>query len=345
MSRRERNSKEKNRERNRGSSKSSRRSSKSSKRSFKYQKRDAESVKKRSKQGDGNRDQIFKDSFNIYKVKDDNSIRILPPTWDDAEHYAFDVYIHYGIGPDESSYVCLNKFDSDEECPICEERSKAEADGDSDYASSLKPTKRPTCYLLDRDNEDEGPLLWAMPWTVDRDLSAQSFDSRSGEVIPLDDPYDGYDISFTRKGKGRNTKYIGLSIARHSSEASDDLDDILDQIQENPIPETFEIREADYISDVFSGHSSKKNSSDDKNSKDDKKENEYTWKEIHKMDFDDLEELVGDEKLDDVIDIKDYDKDEEDDLADAICDELGIGKPKKSSKDNKRAKDMRSKRS
>jgi len=344
MARRERNNSKRN---NRDSGRSSRnrdsekRSSRKKSKRFTYKKRDPETVKKRSTQGAGNRDQIFKDEFNIFKVKEDNNIRILPPTWDDPEHYAFDIYIHYGIGPDESSFICLDKTDSDEKCPICEERAKAEAEGDSEYATSLKPTKRPVCYVIDRDNEDDGPLLWAMPWTVDRDLSAQSFDKSTGEVIPLDDPYDGFDVSFSRQGKGRNTKYVGLSIGRHSSEASDDLDDILEKIQEDPVPDTLDIKDADYISGVFSGHN-KSSDNDNDDDKGNKKETDYTWKEIHKMSFDELEDLIEDEDLDDVIDAEEYD--EEDELADAVCDELDIKKPKKSTRDKKRSRDMRKRR-
>lgn len=328
---------------NRGSRRSKRRGNK---RNYTYKKRDVDSVRRRSKQGADDRDQIFKEGVKILKLKEENSIRILPPTWDDADHYAYDIYIHYGIGPDESSFICLDKLnDPDEECPICEERAKAEAAGDSDYASSLKATKRPVCYVLDRDEEDEGPLLWAMPWTLDRDLSAQSFDKRSGEVIPLDDPYEGFDVSFSKTGKGMKTKYVGLSIGRRSSEASDDIDDIIDTIQETPVPDNLNIQEADYIAKVFSGHNSKKSEDNRRDSRNKDTESDYSWKEVHKMDFEDLGELVEDEKLNDVIDIDDYGNDEEEELADIICEELGIDKPeKKSNRDKKRSKEMRKNR-
>lgn len=344
-SRRGRTSRTRDREEEPRSRGSKRRGSKrggSSKRNFTYKKRDANAVKKRSTQGAGNRDNIFKDDYKVFKVTEENSIRILPPTWEDPEHYALDIYIHYGIGPDESSFLCLDKVDSDEKCPICEERAKAEAEGDTEYAASLKPTKRPTCYVIDRDNEDEGPMLWAMPWTVDRDLSAQSIDKRTGEVIPLDDPYEGFDVSFSRQGKGMKTKYVGLSIGRHPSEASDDLDTVLDYIQENPIPDTLDIKDADYISQVFAGHSAAKSKeADDEDDKSERDDDLPTWEDVHEMSFDELEELIEDEELDEVIDAEEFD--EEDELADAVCEEMGIKKPKAkgSSRDKKKARGMR----
>lgn len=301
---------------------------------FSYKKRDASTVKRRAEQGAGNRDQIFKNDFTVFKVQDENDIRILPPTWDDPEHYALDAWVHYQIGSDESAYLCLDKMGTDEQCPICEERTKAEASGDSEYANTLKPTRRPICFVIDRSNESDGPLLWAMPWTVDRDLSAQSIDKKTGEVIPLDDPYDGYDVSFNRTGKALNTKYVGLSIGRHPSPALDDdseLEGALNFIQDNPVTEALEFKTADYISQVFSGHNPNKSDKDsdtvDRHSNDKNCEQIMTWDEVHAMDFDKLEELVDDEELYDVLDVNDFDE-LGDELADAICEELGIDKPK-----------------
>ncbi len=122
------------------------------------------------------------------------------------------------------------------------------------------------------------------------------------------------------------------------------MDATIDFIQDAPIPETLNIQDADYIAKIFSGHNPRKSDEYEDDRKD--KESDYNWKEIHRMELQDLEEIVDEEKLDDVIDIKDYDKDEEEDLADIICKELGIDEPSrnksnKSSNKNK-SKNMRS---
>lgn len=158
----------------------------------------------------------------IWKPRDGvNTIRILPPTFENAQHWALYIKVHYGIGPDRQSYLCLHKMKG-EPCPPCEERAVAQRDGDEKYAKELDSRNRALIYLIDRDDEAAGIQAYAMPSTLDRDLVKVVVDPRTQEVLPIDDPYSGYDVSFNKSGTGVKTDYSGIQVARRESPLGND---------------------------------------------------------------------------------------------------------------------------
>lgn len=334
---------------------------------FEYRQRDASSARKRAESSGKDFDRYLQDVADAYAVNDgDNVVRILPPTWDDAEHYGHDIYVHYEIGPDKGTYLCLNKMKG-EKCPICEERKRAQNEGDEEYAKKLEPKKRVLVYVIDRNKEKEGIKVWAMPWTLDRDIVKVSVDKRTGEVLPIDHPDDGYDVMFERTGKGPRTEYVGVSIDRKSSPL--DNDKALDFAQEHPLPSLLKFYPYDHIASVFDGGSPPAGGRDRRRDDDDDddrrgsgssrsdrggrdrddrgagrrgdgddrrdkrssaQEDEHTWESIHEMNYDELCDLVDSQKLD--IDPDKAKTDE--DLADWICEEMKIDQPRKRSRDD-----------
>lgn len=326
---------------------------------FEYRQRDASSARKRAESSGKDYDRYLEDVVDGFQVSDgDNVVRILPPTWSDADHYGHDIYVHYEIGPDKGTYLCLQKMKG-EPCPICEERKRAAAEGDEDYAKKLEPKKRVLVYVIDRNKEKEGLKVWAMPWTLDRDIVKVSVDKRSGEVMSIDHPDDGYDVMFERQGKGPRTEYVGVSIDRRSSPL--DNDKALDIAQEHPLPSLLKFYPYEHIASVFGGGGSgggadsggrgrsRDDDDDDRGSsrgrgrdddrssrgRDDdrgsrggrgsKDEDEFTWDSIHAMSYDELCDLVDTQKLD-----IDPDKSKNDeDLADWICEEMKIKQEEK----------------
>ena len=238
---------------------------------FKYKKRDASSVKERQNQRSGNFDSIFKDNFKTYKVKDGkNLIRILPPTWDDARHYGLDIHVNYSIGVDNQTYLSLSKMKNEKD-PIEEGRRAAEREGDEKLASALKPKKRVLMWVIDRMEEDEGPQLWASPWTVDRDVANLCFDEDTNEAIQIDDPEEGADLRFYREGKGRNTEYnpAKMKILKPSPLSDDEglQQEWLDFVADNPLPTVLNYYDYDHIAAVFSGGKAKEDDDDDDDDK------------------------------------------------------------------------------
>lgn len=218
---------------------------------FEYKERGSEAAGRRANQSANEFDKILKEGIKMFKPNDGpNRIRILPPTWEGADHYGHDIHVNYGIGPDRNSYLSLSKM-LDKPDPIAEERALARQDGDEKYAKELEPKRRVLIYLIDRDHEKEGVQAWAMPWTLDRDISKVSIDRQTGEVLPIDHPDDGYDVEFDKKGQKDRTEYMGVSIARRSTPLG--RDEWLDFAIDNPLPEQLNFFDYDYIAKVFRG--------------------------------------------------------------------------------------------
>lgn len=293
------------------------------------------------------------DNIKMWKPNDrDNRIRILPPTWPDAKHFGFDVYVHYGIGPDRQSYLCLNKMKGKPD-PITEEyavlRRDARNEEEEKEAKELQARARVLVYLIDRDHEKEGVQAWFMPQGLDKDIVMVSRDKSTGEVLNLDDPEDGFDVMFEKNGTGMKTKYEGVSVARRSSTLG--KSEWLDFAEKHPLPDQLQYFDYNHIANVFNGggkapaesrdqeretrksdrdtpasHGRDRDDEDarpsSRTSRDTQKAPELTWSSVHDMTADELEDLVDQEKLD--IDIKEAKDDE--DLADWICDELKLKK-------------------
>jgi hypothetical protein len=207
-------------------------------------------VKARLEQKGQRFDSIFKQGFDQYRPKPgDNAIRILPPTWDNYEHYGYDVWVHSYVGVDKGSYLCPKRkcgqgdrvVMTGQSCPICDAADEAKAAGEAEDARQLSATRRVVVWLLDRNEDDNTPLLYSMPWNTDLEITQQANDSRSGATLPIAHPDEGYDVVFKRIGNDKTTKYSGFKVDREPSPIADkqkDQDDIIDYLQENPIPDT-----------------------------------------------------------------------------------------------------------
>lgn len=218
---------------------------------FKYQSRESSSARKRAEQWGNDREGFLKDHVAQWKPKDGaNCIRIFPPSWPEAEHYGFDVYVHYQIGPDGSQFLDLTKMLKEPD-PITEEVQRLRAEGDEEYAKKLDSKKRVLVYLIDRDRPKDGMMLWAMPWTVDKEIALQSYDARSNEALPIDSPDDGYDVIITKTGQKDRTEY-SVKLERRSSKL-DLTDDMIEILERYPLPECLIYQSYDKINKAFQG--------------------------------------------------------------------------------------------
>jgi hypothetical protein len=333
---------------------------------YEYHARDAGDTKRRSSQGANDFDKILVDSVKMWKPNDgDNRIRILPPTWEKAKHFGLDIYVHYAVGPDRQTYLCLQKMKNEAD-PIAEEREIARRDEDETYAKQLEAKRRVLVYIIDRDHEKDGVQAWAMPWTVDRDIVKVSVDKGTGEVLPIDHPEDGYDVEFEKKGAKDRTEYLGVAIARRSSPLG--KSDWLNYAIDNPLPEQLNYFDYDHIAKVFNGGGAHKEKSREEprgrddargdreesrsrsggNSRDDnhgrasessrgreeeprgksRSSEEPTWDSVHAMTGDELEDLIEQEKLD----INPKEAKDDEDLADWICEEMKLKKVEKTAR-------------
>jgi hypothetical protein len=226
----------------------------------------AAALDERKEKVGGNFDSPYQSKFRLLKLSEENTIRVLPATFEDAQHWGLDVYLHSGIGPDNSTYLCP-KHMYNEKCPICEEQKRATAYGDEDYAKSINAYFKVLVWAIDRNHEDEGPLLLALPKTVDKALVSLSIDKKTKEIFDPTDIDEGYDFSFDRTGKGMKTKYEGFQLARRPSPLSDDPDQAqewLDFIMENPLDTALKVYDYDYLKSTFSASNDSAAPADDK---------------------------------------------------------------------------------
>lgn len=223
---------------------------------FQYRAPNREAMKARSEQQGGSFDNFIHDRFTTFTPKEgDVMIRIMPPTFEGAQHYGLDIFIHYNVGPDNQQYLCLDKM-LGQPCPCCEAVRAAQRRSDTDFVKALAISKRVLAWVINRQEEAAGPLVYSMPWTLDRDFSALSIDKRTGEVLCIDDPVNGYDIDFKKTGKGVNTKYIGIAIARRSTPLhpqQQKMDDWLNFIMDNTLMDVLKFYSYDHIQKALNG--------------------------------------------------------------------------------------------
>lgn len=224
---------------------------------FTYQRRSKESVRERANMRGGGFDSIFKPQFKLYKMRDGkNIIRILPPTWEGAAHYGYDIYVNYGIGVDEQSYLSLSKM-LQEKDPIAEARRVAQQEGDKKLESALQPRQRIAMWVIDRQDEDEGPQILPAPFTWDKSLLNISFDDDTKEVVYVDDPEEGCDVRFYKEGAGLKTKYDAskMKLLAPSPLCEDEKlqAEWLEFAAANPIPDCLNFYDYDHIAQVFGG--------------------------------------------------------------------------------------------
>lgn len=257
---------------------------------FKYSAtRQTEEVVRKSKQSSGGYDSWLSPDATFLKIDEgQNEIRILPPTWaldfrdllaegldnglgrdkamaaaakkypEQAEEFKrwgdgweITVFIHRNVGPDNGTYLCLDKM-LGEPCPVCEAR----RDADEEEADKLKVQSRIVAWIIDRKRASAGPQVGSLPLTLTRDINGRSVDKKSSGVILIDDPYEGYDVTFTREGSDLRTKYTQVDISRDPSPVSDDkkkMEQWLQFIEDHPLPELLVYHDAEHIEKVLFG--------------------------------------------------------------------------------------------
>jgi hypothetical protein len=238
---------------------------------FQYERRSKEDVKEQANQRSGSFDSYVSEKVKMYKARDGkNLIRILPPTWDDAKFYSHEIWVNYGIGADQQTYLSLSKMKGERD-PLEEARREAESDGEKKVADALAPKKRKGMWVIDRYAEEEGPLFWAAPFTFDKDLANLCVDEDTGELLYLDDPEEGHDVRFYKEGTGRNTGYPAsrMKIMKSTplSDDQDTMDEWLAYITENPIPDILQYYDYEHIKAVFGGVTRQDDDDDDKKGK------------------------------------------------------------------------------
>lgn len=225
--------------------------------------RTADDIAKKAKEGSRDYDGIFMPGLPVFKPKEgENCIRVLPSADEDHPDWDLVVHSHYNVGADNARYLCLSKM-QDKDCPVCDELPSF----DEEEQDALRAQKGAICWIIDRDNEKAGPQLWPIPFTkVRNEIYERSVDKKSRVPILVDDPEEGFDIVFMRKGTDQRTQYTGVEVLRESSPLHDNpkiQERWLAYVTEHPLVECLNYYEAAYIKKVLFGKAAKKADEED----------------------------------------------------------------------------------
>jgi hypothetical protein len=155
------------------------------------------------------------------------------------------VLIHTNIGVNQDQVLCLRTLSRD--CPICAKRAKIKealddetrrevAEGLQKQVDSLSPMKRAIYNIFSFDSEEDmnkGVQIWEAPHQSIEDVICEMHsDERTGEKRIFEVPDYGWNILFTKTGKGLATKYTAVNVVKRQArdEFSDaDLDKLYEQ--------------------------------------------------------------------------------------------------------------------
>jgi hypothetical protein len=147
-------------------------------------------------------------SHGFWSPKDGrNVIRILPEVGD--MKFFYQQVGRHNMPDDNKTYWYCPSFTSEGEfpCPICEmveSLYKSKDKSSRAMAGELRVRKMFWMNVIDRDNENAGPMIYTPGIQVFSAISSLINDPDYGIIYDLE---DGIDLVITRKGSGLDTKY------------------------------------------------------------------------------------------------------------------------------------------
>ena len=144
--------------------------------------------------------------------------------------YVLDVYTHRGVGPTESTVLCL-KETYGKSCPVCELMQKLKEEGKDKEAGSLKPSRR--VFYNVEDVKDPGTLqvFETSHYLFEKELIDEARED-DGSYTDFADPEDGKEIKF----KTSKVQKAGYEFNEFKSFSFEDRDEPLsDELLESAI--------------------------------------------------------------------------------------------------------------
>lgn len=254
--------------------------------------------------------------------KGKNVRRVLPPKGENDVFWS-EGFLHFGLGSDgKKTVTCLETYGEGKKCPICqyvEELKKSKNKEDKQLADRIRRTKRTYIAVLNRDAEEEKPLVLPVGQTIMKQIVDLICDPDYGDITDFE---DGRDITITKSGSGLNTEYSVIAKPKTTIASEDYTAEELDA--ELPDLDALFVRKSpEELQAILDGD-------DEDSSDDDEDEDEDEAIDYDDLDLDDLETLCKErgiklppkstklklitllEKFDAMEDDDDEDEDEED---------------------------------
>lgn len=180
---------------------------------------------------------------NFWSCKEaEHLIDIIPYTAGDmdpiepgSESYVLEFYVHNNVCQVEGMTICLAET-FNKPCPICEDRRHLiKIGGDEQRIKDLTPSRYPrsiynvVCYDS-ADEKNKGVQIWHTSNFLFQQylLALAKKPMRSGQknfepFIAFMDVDEGKSIAFTREGKEKNTKFIGIRFEDRDYKINDEI--------------------------------------------------------------------------------------------------------------------------
>lgn len=158
-----------------------------------------------------------------------NVVRVMPPKGK-AKMFFEEVPMHFSLGPSgKAACTCLSHFDED--CPVCEvvnKWKKSKSEEDQKRAQDMSKKTRVYMNIVDRSDDEEKIQVASVGVMILSEILNIIVDPDYGDITDFE---EGFDITITRSGKGRNTDYKVMpkrsqSVAVKKMDA-DELDEAL----------------------------------------------------------------------------------------------------------------------
>jgi len=120
------------------------------------------------------------------------------------EDYLLEYAVHYQVGPEEASYLCLKKMYG-KPCAICQEQAalRQNENSDEDEIKSLNSQMRTAYNIIDLDDKEAGIQIFDVShFLFELELLEKIEVFKQKEEVPtIFDIEEGYSIEFRAKGK------------------------------------------------------------------------------------------------------------------------------------------------
>ena len=157
---------------------------------------------------------INTDLAQFTPIDGSNCIRIVPPLADDAMAtlWGIDVWTYYLAG---KGFLSPTTFDPRAQNIVLEAYKRVKAD-DPEEAKRLQlgGTRKTILFILDFGDGGKEPELkvWSAPPGLVDEFIRVAKNRRTGKLVALEDPEEGYCIFFDRIGVGKKTEYKGVTL-------------------------------------------------------------------------------------------------------------------------------------
>lgn len=214
--------------------------------------------------------------------KGKNVRRVLPPKGDNDVFWS-EGFLHFGLGSDgKKTVTCLETYGEGKKCPICqyvEELKKSKNKEDKQLADRIRRVKRTYIAVLNRDAEEEKPLVLPVGQTIMKQIVDLICDPDYGDITDFE---EGRDITITKSGSGLNTEYSVIAKPKTTVASEDFTAEELDE--ELPDLDALFVRKSpEELQAILDG--------DDEDSSDDDEDEDDEAIDYDDLDLDDLETL------------------------------------------------------